>query len=133
MKKSSIIVFLLIGLAVTVNAQAQDQEELWDIGAGLRLNYLRLTGGITGYSAKDDSTFNIDYKDIGMSNYAPSVALALAGKYKKGNYTAVASLGYRLLRMNSRASQDDGSWFEEDDHYAGPFISVVAKYTKFAK
>ena len=53
--------------------------------------------------------------------------------YKKGNYTVVGSLGYRLLRMNMKGTQDNGSWFQEDDHYNGPFLSVLVKYTEFAK
>ena len=259
----------------TVNIQAEDQEELWDFGAGLRLNYLRLTGGFSGYSATDNATFHLDYKSIGMANYAPSVSLAFAGKYKKwnlffgasrgsytgsfvtkqditikdetipagsnvdgeidmgiyslsttfalkrdpkydvgvglgllfldmgtsfktsevslgdsqiypmpflalsgrrkfgkfrlsavgggayfdgemdgldytvyyytldikaayefyrkNNYTAVGSFGYRHLYMDTKATQSDGSWFEEKDRYAGPFLSVLIKYEDIVK
>ena len=73
--------------------QVQDQEELWDIGAGLRLNYLRLTGSISGFDAQTGNTFDIDYSEVGMDNYAPSLALALAGKYKKFNLFFGASRG----------------------------------------
>ena len=259
----------------TVSAQADDWENTWNLGAGLRLNYLRLTGGFSGYSATDDATYHLDYSAIGMDNYAPSVALALAGKYKKWNlffgasrgsytgsfitkqnitikdetipagshvdgkiemgiyslsttyalvkepqhdvgiglgflildmdtefktstvtlgdgqiypmpflalsgrkkwgkyrlsavgggayfdgemdgldytvyyytidikggyefykqnhYTGVFSLGYRHLYMDSKATQSDGSWFEENDRYAGPFISVLVKFDDIIK
>ncbi len=279
--KSLIGVSLAISLLLTANLYAeelelmtaQEQEEVWDFGAGLRFNYLKLTGGFSGYSADTGNTYDLDYKAIGMSSYAPSAALALAGKYgkwnlffgasrgtytgsfitkqditvkdetipagslvdgkmsmgiyslsttyalakkpeydvglgfgvlllnmgtefttsdttlggdnlfpmpflalsgrkkfgkfrisgvgggayfngemddldykvyyytfdvkggyefyKKENYTAVASLGYRHLYMDSTATQSDGSWFEEKDRYAGPFISVLVKYTAF--
>ena len=54
--------------------QTQDQEELWEIGAGLRFNYLRLTGGISGYDAETGNMFDIDYSAVGMDSYSPSVA-----------------------------------------------------------
>ena len=43
-------------------------EELWNFGAGLRLNYLRLTGGIKGYDAETGNRFDIDYSAVGMDN-----------------------------------------------------------------
>ena len=291
--KSSVLIFLAISLAITANVRAEDQEIVWDadkgtvsaqandwenewnLGAGLRLNYLRLTGGFSGFSATDNATYHLDYSAIGMDNYAPSVALALAGKYKKWNlffgasrgsytgsfitkqnitikdetipagshvdgkiemgiyslsttyalvkepqhdvgiglgflildmdtefktstvtlgdgqiypmpflalsgrkkwgkyrlsavgggayfdgemdgldytvyyytvdikggyefykqnhYTGVFSLGYRHLYMDSKATQTDGSWFEENDRYAGPFISVLVKFDDIIK
>ena len=33
----------------------------------------------------DNATYHIDYSAIGMDDYSPSVALALARKYKKWN------------------------------------------------
>jgi len=45
----------------SIKEQTQDQEELWDIGAGLRVNYLRLTGGISGFDAETGNKFDIDY------------------------------------------------------------------------
>jgi hypothetical protein len=77
----------------SIKVQVQDQEELWDIGAGLRLNYLRLTGSISGFDAQTGNTFDIDYSEVGMDNYAASLALALAGKYKKFNLFFGASRG----------------------------------------
>jgi hypothetical protein len=279
--KSLLPVSLVVTLLLSINIQAeelqmmsaQEQEEAWDFGVGMRFNYLKLTGGFTAYDANTGNTYDLDYKTIGMSNYAPSAALALAGKYgkwnlffgasrgtytgsfvtkqdltvkdetilagsqvdgkismgiyslsttyalakepeydvgvgfgilllnmgteftsadttlggdnffpmpfaalsgrkkfgkfrisgvgggayfngekdgldyrvyyytfdakagyefyKKENYTAVASLGYRHLYMDSQASQSDGSWFEEKDRYAGPFFSVLLRYTAF--
>lgn len=291
--KHLILVFLAVGLVITANVRAEDREIVWDVdkgtvdaqsddwentwnfGAGLRFNYLRLTGGFSGYSATDDATYHIDYSAIGMDNYAPSVALAVAGKYKKWNlffgasrgsytgsfitqqnitikdetipagsnvdgkidmgiyslsttyafvkepqhdvgigfgflildmgtefktstvtlgdsqiypmpflalsgrkkwgkyrlsavgggayfagdldgldytvyyytvdikagyeflknnhYTGVFSLGYRHLYMDSKATQTDGSWFEENDRYAGPFMSVLIKFEDIIK
>ena len=288
-----ILVLLAIGLVITANVHAEDQEIVWDVdkgtvdtrvddwentwnlGTGLRLNYLRLTGGFSGFSATDNATYHLDYSAIGMDNYAPSVSLALAGRYKKWNlffgasrgsytgsfitkqnitikdetipagshvdgkidmgiyslsttyafvkepqhdvgigigflildmgtefktstvtlgdsqvypmpflalsgrkkwgkyrlsavgggayfdgeldgldytvyyytvdikggyeflknnhYTGVFSLGYRHLYMDSKATQTDGSWFEENDRYAGPFMSVLIKFEDIIK
>lgn len=99
--KSLIGVSLVVSLLLTANVQAeelellnaQEQEELWDFGMGLRVNYLKLTGGFSGYDANTGNTYDLDYKAIGMSNYAPSVALALAGKYGKWNLFFGASRG----------------------------------------
>ena len=109
--KPLVLVCLAISLATTANVQAEDQEIVWDadkgtvdaqandwentwnLDAGLRLNYLRLTGDFSGFSAKDNATYHLDYSAIGMDNYAPSVALALAGKYKKWNLFFGASRG----------------------------------------
>ena len=77
----------------SIKVQTQDPEELWDIGAGLRVNYLRLTGGISGFDAETGNKFDIDYSAVGMDNYSSSVALALAGKYKKFNLFFGASQG----------------------------------------
>ena len=113
--RSLAAVILAVSLVMSVNLQAEDnvqtvdqqmivdletgdtwaeeQDKYWDFGAGMRLNYLRLTGGFSGYSATDDATYHLDYSSIGMDNYAPSVALALAGKYKKWNLFFGASQG----------------------------------------
>lgn len=87
------IFVLLILLFPAINARAQEQEELWDLGAGFRVNYLRLTGGVSGFDEETGNKFDIDYKSVGMDNYSPSVALALAGKYKKFNLFFGASRG----------------------------------------
>jgi len=68
MMKIWIVIFLSISFAITVNAFAEEKEELWDIGAGLRFNYLRLTGGISGYDAETGNRFDIDYSAIGTDN-----------------------------------------------------------------
>ena len=52
---------------------------------------------------------------------------------KNNHYTGVFSLGYRHLYMDSKASQTDGSWFEENDRYAGPFMSVLIKFEDIIK
>jgi len=114
--KTLTALFLLLSLTGIVLAQEGDKEEIdevikevtrqetekkgdekmkpvWEFGAGLRLNYLGLSGGITGYSAEQDVPVDIDYREIGMDNYAPSLALAMAGKYKKFNLFFGASKG----------------------------------------
>jgi len=73
--------------------EVKKPEELWEIGGGLRLNYLRLTGGASGYDAETGNMFDIDYSAVGMDNYAPSLALALGGKYKRWNLFFGASRG----------------------------------------
>ena len=49
--------------------------------------------------------------------------------YQNGNYSSTFYLGYRYLFMDSTASKD-GSWYKEEDTYAGPFVSLTVKYTK---
>ena len=89
------IMLLFISIIVTTfSLKAQEERSLWEVNAGLRLNYLGLNGYIAGYDAAKDHEFNIDYKKIGMDNYSPSLALSVSAKYKKWNLLFASSSGY---------------------------------------
>jgi hypothetical protein len=100
----SLFVTLLL-LSSEVEAQVERPE--WDLGAGVRVNYMGLDGGFSGSRASDGYTFDIKYKDIGMDNYAASYSLAIGGRYKKfvlefaasrGSYTGAFTLGTDIER-----------------------------------
>jgi hypothetical protein len=79
MKSGLVIVLLLISATLT----AQVERPLWELGGGVRLNYMGLGGGFSGTRNSDGYSFDIKYKDIGMDNYATSYSIALGGRYKK--------------------------------------------------
>jgi len=60
---------------------------------GVRLNYMGLNGGFSGYRNSDGQSFDLDYKEIGMNTYSPSFAIALGGRYKKWNLEFAGSRG----------------------------------------
>ena len=90
MKKQIIFIFLLF---ITFSVVAQKERAKWEIGGGFRFNYLGLDGGYEGVRYSDDYHFKLNYKDIGMDNYAPSMAVALGGRYKKWNLSFAGSRG----------------------------------------
>ncbi|MBL0708984.1 MAG: hypothetical protein JJW00_08055 [Sulfurimonas sp.] len=51
--------------------------------------------------------------------------------YNDGAYKSTFYIGYKYLYMDSKTSQDDGSWYKETDTYSGPFINLAVKYTMF--
>jgi hypothetical protein len=79
MKNKLVMVLLLIPAALA----AQIERPRWEIGAGLRLNYMGLGGGFSGTRSSDGYSFDVDYKDIGMDNYATSYSLAFGGRYER--------------------------------------------------
>ena len=89
MKKALVIV--LLSFATTLFAQVERAK--WEFGGGLRLNYLGLSGGYEGERASDGYQFKLNYKDIGMDNYSPSMAIAFGGRYKKWNLAFAGSRG----------------------------------------
>ena len=89
MKKTLIFAFLVISTALT----AQIERPKWEFGGGIRLNYMGLNGGLSGYRYSDGTTFDLNYEDIGMNTYSPSFAVALGGRYKKFNLEFAGSRG----------------------------------------
>jgi hypothetical protein len=79
MKRKLVIVLLLSSITLT----AQIERPQWEIGGGLRINYMGLDGGFSGTRNSDGYSFDIKYKDIGMDNYTTSYSVAIGGRYKK--------------------------------------------------
>lgn len=69
------ILFLFAMLCIGNHLTAQIELPKWEFGRGLRLNYLGLSGGYSGERYSDGYTFNVNYNEIGMDNYAPSMAI----------------------------------------------------------
>ena len=88
--KSRLIIFLL---AITTTLSAQVERPKWEFGGGIRLNYMKLTGGMSGYRNADGYSFDTKYNEIGMDTYSPSFAIALGGRYKKWNLEFGGSKG----------------------------------------
>jgi hypothetical protein len=89
MKNTLIIALLVISTALS----AQIERPKWEVGGGVRLNYMGLNGGFSGYRNSDGKTFDLNYEDIGMNTYSPSFAIALGGRYKKWNLEFAGSRG----------------------------------------
>ena len=85
------LISLLIFSSFVLNAQVERAK--WELGGGLRLNYMGLDGGMSGERASDGYKFDLKYKDIGMDNYAPSLAIAMGGRIKKWNLAFAGSRG----------------------------------------
>jgi len=85
--------FIILGLIISTALTAQIERPKWEFGGGIRLNYMLLDGGFSGYRNADGQTFDIKYDEIGMDNYSPSFALALGGRYKKWNLEFAGSRG----------------------------------------
>lgn len=90
MKKILIIGALLFAV---VTVFAQKERSLWEFGGGLRFNYQGLSGGYEGERFSDNYKFKMDYHEIGMDNYSPSMGLAFGGRYKKWNLAFAGSRG----------------------------------------
>jgi len=88
--KNTIIIVLL---AISTTLQAQIERPKWELGGGIRLNYMGLNGGFSGYRNSDGQTFDLNYEDIGMNTYSPSFAVAFGGRYKKWNLEFAGSRG----------------------------------------
>jgi hypothetical protein len=87
------MLLLLVLIMGNLSLTAQIERSKWEIGGGLRLNYLGLSGGMSGYRASDGYEFDLDYHEIGMDNYSPSLAIAIGGRYKKWNLAFAGSRG----------------------------------------
>ncbi len=85
------LAFVLLTISITLTAQIERPK--WEFGGGIRLNYMGLDGGMSGYRNSDGYSFDQDYKDIGMDNYSPSFAIAFGGRYKKWNLEFGGSRG----------------------------------------
>ena len=91
-RKNYLLFFILIVFSNLI-LNAQIERPKWEIGGGLRLNYLGLDGGYSGQRASDGYEFELNYKDIGMDTYSPSFAIAAGGRYKKLNLAFAGSRG----------------------------------------
>jgi len=107
MKNTLVIVLLTFSIALT----AQIERPKWEFGGGVRLNYMGLDGGMSGYRNSDGYSFNQDYKDIGMDNYTTSYSVAIGGRYKKfflefgasrGSYTGGFTLTTDVVKDNTQ-------------------------------
>ena len=107
MKNGLVIGLLLISTTLT----AQVERPLWEVGGGVRMNYMGLGGGLSGTRNSDGYSFDINYKDIGMDNYATSFSIALGGRYKKfllefaasrGSYTGGFTLTTDIVRNDQQ-------------------------------
>ena len=88
--KNTLIIVLLV---ISTTLHAQIERPKWELGGGVRLNYMGLNGGFSGYRNSDGKTFDLNYEDIGMNTYSPSFAIALGGRYKKWNLEFAGSRG----------------------------------------
>lgn len=85
---------LIIALfAIWSTLCAQNERPKWEIGGGLRLNYMGLDGGFSAHRNSDGYESDIQYDEIGMNTYSPSLALFLGGRYKKWNLEFGGSRG----------------------------------------
>ena len=89
MKNTLIVVLITISTALS----AQIERPKWEFGGGVRLNYMGLNGGFSGYRNSDGQKFDIEYDEIGMNTYSSSFAIALGGRYKKWNLEFAGSRG----------------------------------------
>lgn len=85
------LLFLLLIVSTVVAAQIERPK--WEIGGGVRFNYTGLNGSMSGYRNSDGYKFDMDYEEIGMDNYSPSLAIALGGRFKKWNLEFGGSRG----------------------------------------
>jgi len=85
--------FIIALLVISTTLPAQIERPKWDFGGGVRLNYMGLNGGFSGYRNSDGQTFDLNYEDIGMNTSSPSFAVALGGRYKKWNLEFAGSRG----------------------------------------
>ncbi len=93
-KGLTILCVVLVALSAVSSApSAQTERPKWELGGGLRLNYMSLNGGFTAHRNADGFETDIQYDEIGMNTYSPSFALFLAGRYKKWNLEFGGSRG----------------------------------------
>ena len=92
------IFFTQLLLTFFIVSYTQTERSKWEIGGGFRLNYLGLDGGYIGEIYPNENypegyKFQLDYKEIGMDNYSPSLAVAIGARYKKWNLAFAGSRG----------------------------------------
>lgn len=86
--------FLIIALfALSSALVAQIERPKWEVGGGVRLNYMILGGGFTAHRNSDGFESDIQYDAIGMNTYSPSLGLAIGGRYKMWNLEFGGSRG----------------------------------------
>lgn len=87
----NILIIALFAIWSTLCAQIERPK--WEIGGGLRLNYMGLDGGFSAHRNSDGYESDIQYDEIGMNTYSSSFALFLGGRYKKWNLEFGGSRG----------------------------------------
>lgn len=106
--RNSIFLFLLgIILFSCWDLTAQIERSKWELGGGFRFNYMGLDGGYEGEvypneNLPEGAVFKLNYREIGMDNYAPSMAVALGGRYKKWNLAFAGSRGTYKGEFNTK-------------------------------
>ncbi|MCK4825334.1 hypothetical protein KA005_56830, partial [bacterium] len=81
MQRKTYLLLLVLIVFSNLTLNAQIERPKWEIGGGLRLNYLGLDGGYSGERYEDNYEFELNYKDIGMDTYSPSFAIAMGGRF----------------------------------------------------
>jgi hypothetical protein len=103
------LIFTLLLISTTLTAQVERPK--WEVGGGVRINYMGLGGGISGTRNSDGYNYDINYKDIGMDNYTTSYSVAIGGRYKKfllefgasrGSYKGGFTLTTDVVRDNTQ-------------------------------
>ena len=130
MKNTLIIMLLAFSTSIT----AQIERPKWDFGGGVRLNYMGLNGGLSGYRNSDGQTFDLNYEDIGMNTYSPSFAVALGGRYKKFNLEFAGSKGSYTGGFTTPADMvRDDMQIDSGSVVSGSVdMSMYALFTNFA-
>ncbi len=128
------VLITLCVLSMVVAANAQEKEVKWEFGGGLRFNYLKLSGGLSGYSAESGTEYNLNYEDIGMSSYAPSLSIALGGRYGRWNLAFGASRGsYTGSFVTQNDIERDDIFIPAGSHVDGKIdMGIYALTTTFA-
>ncbi len=93
MKRETTLVLISLILFSSYILNAQIERSEWEFGGGVRLNYLGLNGGYEGERYSDGYKFKLNYQEIGMDNYSPSLAIAFGGRYKRWNLAFAGSRG----------------------------------------
>ena len=87
----NILIIALLTIWSTLCAQIERPK--WEIGGGLRLNYMSLNGGFSAHRNSDGYESDIQYDEIGMNTYSTSLTIFLGARYKKWNLEFGGSRG----------------------------------------
>jgi hypothetical protein len=130
--KNTFIIILLVVISTTLKAQIERPK--WELGGGVRLNYMGLNGGFSGYRNDDGKTFDLNYEDIGMNTYSPSFAIAFGGRYKKLNLEFAGSKGsYNGSFITPADMVKDDVLIDSGSVVSGTVdMSMYALFTNFA-
>lgn len=129
--KQTLLFWLLLIPALSFS---QIERSEWEFGGGVRFNYMGLDGGYEGERFSDGYQFKMNYKDIGMDNYSPSLGIALGGRYKKLNLAFAGSRGSYKGEFESQVDiVRDDIQIDSGAHVNGQIdMGVYALTTTFA-